>query len=199
MDLKAKFLAMKNTFELVVNGTDEYDIRRSRLDSVLGICEEITFMILDSKSDIYNSAHLCIDLVYLYMTMHLSMLEMSISTFKMKDHKMTYQKYSQHYPLIITSYIEKAMSNYITPIVLNYHNQYSTFRETEEIYYELTKSVIYKTNKNKSHNIWPSNVAEMAKDNMFYSFSTYKLEFVEPVFMVGAISPLLTRALRYGM
>mmetsp|Transcript_8955 Transcript_8955/g.7958 ORF Transcript_8955/g.7958 Transcript_8955/m.7958 type:complete len:112 (+) Transcript_8955:356-691(+) len=36
-DLKSKFIAMKNTFELVINGEDSYDIRRSRLDAILGI------------------------------------------------------------------------------------------------------------------------------------------------------------------
>ncbi len=49
---------MKNTFELVVNGSDQFDIRRARLDAVLGICEEIKMMISDLKSDIYKSAHL---------------------------------------------------------------------------------------------------------------------------------------------
>ena len=135
---------MKNTFEIVVNGTDDFEIRRSRLDSVLGICEEISMMISDSTSDIYKSAHLCIDLVFLYVIMHLSMLDISINTFRMTDYKDDFIKYSQSYSLLVQSYVEQAMENYIRPIVLNYHNQYSSFKETEEIYYELSETVIHK-------------------------------------------------------
>lgn len=36
-DLKSKFLAIKSTFELVLYGTDDVDIRKSRLDSVFVI------------------------------------------------------------------------------------------------------------------------------------------------------------------
>ena len=198
-DLKAKFLAMKNTFELVVNGSDDFDIRRSRLDAVLGICEEITLMITDFKSDMYKSAHICIDLVYLYVVMHLSMLDMAITTFKMNDYKNTYLRYVQYYELVVNSYIEQAMGTYIKPIVLNYHNQYSSFKETEEIYYELTDTVVHKVNNNKTHACWKTTDEEMKKDNMFYQFNSNKFEEIEPAFLVGPISPLLCRALRYGM
>lgn len=51
----------------------------------------------------------------------------------------------------MTSYIEQAMSNYIKPVILDYHNQYSSFNEFEEIYYELTKTVVHKIENNKNH------------------------------------------------
>lgn len=141
---------MKNTFELVVNGSDEFDIRRARLDAVLGICEEIKLMVSDTKSDIYKSAHLCIDLVFLYVVMHLSMLDMAIKTFGMKDYVDDYARYIQYYELLVYSYIEQAISNYVKPIVVNYHNQYSSFKETEEIFYELTETVICTNIKNST-------------------------------------------------
>ena len=40
-DLKTKFLAIKNAFKLVVEGNDDETVRRSRLDSVFLLCEEI--------------------------------------------------------------------------------------------------------------------------------------------------------------
>lgn len=199
-DLKAKFLAMKNTFELVVNGTDDYDIRRSRLDSVLGIWEEIALMVIDQKSEIYQSAHLCLDLVFLFWIMHLTMLEMGISTFKMKDYDADYDQKKQFYDLLVQSYVEKAISNYIKPLVLNYHNQYSSFKETEEIFYERSSTVINKAENNKFHSCWTEDVEELEKDNMFYNFKTDKLNLINPPFLVdGTESPLLCRALRYGM
>jgi hypothetical protein len=190
---------MKNTFELVVNGSDDYEIRRSRLDSVLGICEEITMMVTDSKSDIYKSAHLCIDLVYLFVVMHLSMLDMAITTFSMKEYKDNYLRYTQFYELLVSSYIEQAMSNYIRPIVLNYHNHYNSMQETEEIYYELTDIVVHKVVNNKSHKCWKTSEEDLKNDNIFYSFKYSKLHEIEPAFLIGPESPVLCRALRYGM
>lgn len=108
-------------------------------------------MVTDSKSDIYKSAHLCIDLVYLFVVMHLSMLDMAITTFNMKEYENNYLRYTQFYELLVNSYIEQAMNNYIKPIVLNYHNHYNSLQETEEIYYELTHTVVHKVVNNKSH------------------------------------------------
>lgn len=150
-DLRAKFLAMKNTFELVINGSDNFDIRRARLDSVLGICQEIALMVNDTHSNIYKSAHLCLDIVFLFCIMHLSMLEMSISTFKMKDYVEDYSRKKQYYDILVQSYVEQALSNYIHPVVLNYHNQYSSFMETEEIFYELSSMVVHRVENNESH------------------------------------------------
>jgi hypothetical protein len=70
------------------------------------------------------------------------MLDMAIKTFGMKDYVDEYYKYIQYYELLVYSYIEQAIANYIKPIVVNYHNQYSSLKETEEIFYEMTESVI---------------------------------------------------------
>mmetsp|Transcript_8955 Transcript_8955/g.7957 ORF Transcript_8955/g.7957 Transcript_8955/m.7957 type:complete len:149 (+) Transcript_8955:707-1153(+) len=148
-------------------------------------------MISDYSSDIYRSAHLCIDLVFLYSIMHLSMLEISICTFKMKDYKSDFSRYSQYYSLLVQSYIEQAMSNYISPIVLNYHNQYSSFTETEEIYYELSSTVIHKHETNKEHYCWTRDVEEMEKDHMFYNFKHDKLVEIDPPFLIGSYSPVM--------
>ncbi|CAI2364370.1 unnamed protein product [Moneuplotes crassus] len=199
-DLKAKFLAVKNTFELVVNGSDNFDIRRARLDSVLGVCEEISLMIRDTESDIYKSAHQCLDIVFLFCIMHLSMLDMSISTFKMKDYCEDYSRNKQYYDLLMQSYVEQALANYIHPVVLNYHNQYSSFKETEEIFYELSSMVVHRVENNKTHSCWNADIEEMKKDNMFYHFKFDKLKEIDPPFFAeGTETPLLLRALRYGM
>lgn len=190
---------MKNTFEIVVNGSDNYDIRRSRLDALLGVCEEITMMISDSESDIYKSAHLWIDLVYLFIVLHLSMLDMAIVTFKMKEYKEIYFRYTQYYEILVHSYIEQAMSNYITPLCLNYHNQDNSLKETEEIYYELTNTVVHKVINNKSHPCWVATHEELEADRIFYPFKESKFKEVDPAFLIGAESPVLCRALRYGM
>ena len=62
-DLKSKFLAIKSTFDLVLYGSDDEDLRKSRLDSVFVICEEIFLMISEPVSELYKSAHCCIDLI----------------------------------------------------------------------------------------------------------------------------------------
>ena len=85
MDLKTKFLAIKNTFEIILNGSDDFDIRQARLGAVLGIWEEILIIISNEKSDIYANAHMCIDLVYLFLVLHLSMLDMAANLFNMND------------------------------------------------------------------------------------------------------------------
>ena len=56
-DLKSKFLAIKSTFELVLYGSDDSELRKSRLDAVFVICEEIFLLISESHSDLYKSAH----------------------------------------------------------------------------------------------------------------------------------------------
>lgn len=123
--------------------------------------------------------------------MHLSMLEISISTFKMKDYQEDYSRYIQYYDILVQSYVEKAINNYITPIILNYHNQYSSFKETEEIFYEMSETVVHKFENNKTHLCWPTNLEDMEKDNMFYSFKNHKLVEIEPPFLMGSESPVL--------
>jgi len=42
------------------------------------------------------------------------------------------------YPIIMKSYVEKAITNYVSSIILNYHNHYNSLKETEEIFNEMT-------------------------------------------------------------
>lgn len=78
----------------------------------------------------------------------------------------------------MTSYIEQAMSNYIKPVILDYHNQYSSFNEFEEIYYELTKTVVHKIENNKNHKWWSDNIDNLKADGIYYHFKQEKLQKV---------------------
>ena len=82
------------------------------------------------------------------------------------------------------SYIDKATSNYVRAIILNYHNQYSQFQESEEIFNEMTGGVIYHISRSEFHLIWnKSNLKEMENDNMYYQFNEQKLVTVNPSFL----------------
>lgn len=105
----------------------------------------------------------------------------------------------EFYPFLVKSYVEQAISNYVKPIILNYHNQYSSLSEVEEIYYELTNSVIYKVKRSKAHPCWKTNNETMLRDRMYYDFKDSKFEEIEPAFLMGPEPPMLCRALRYGV
>jgi DNA-directed RNA polymerase beta subunit len=87
----------------------------------------------------------------------------------------------------------------VKPIILNYHNQYSSFQEVEEIYYEMTDYVVYKLKRNEYHACWKTTKEDMLKDRMFYNFKETKLLAIEPAFIIGPETPVLCRALRYGV
>ena len=76
---------------------------------------------------------------------------MAVNSFNMNDYNLKYNKLMQYYELLMHSYTERAMSNYIKPVILDYHNQYSSFNEFEEIYYEFTKTVVHKVENNEMH------------------------------------------------
>ena len=46
-DIKTKFLAIRNSFKLVLEGDDTFEVRRSRLDSIFLLCEEMEILISD--------------------------------------------------------------------------------------------------------------------------------------------------------
>ena len=73
------------------------------------------------------------------------------------------------YPVLMRSYTEKAIENYIRPVILNYHNQFSRTERNEEIFYQRTNRVILSFKKD-DHFIWPTSKEEMLKDRMFYEF-----------------------------
>lgn len=62
------------------------------------------------------------------------------------------------------SYIEKAIENYIKPLILNYHNHYGKMEEMEEVFYERTGRVLYLMRDNEKHEIWETSTEEMVKD-----------------------------------
>ena len=198
-DLKTKFLAIKNTFDLVLYGSDDNELRKSRLDSVFVICEEIFLIISEPTSEFYKSAHWCIDLVVCFMVMHLGMLNLAVEAFDLNDYQDRLDYCFEFYPILSKSYVEQAISNYVRPIILNYHNQYNSSKEVEEIYYDLTNSVIYKRGISDLHIWWKTSLEELAKDNMYYNFKMDKFKIVEPPLLMGPETPLLCRALRYGV
>ena len=198
-DLKSKFLAIKSTFELVLYGSDDSELRKSRLDAVFVICEEIFLLISESHSDLYKSAHYWIDLVSSFMILHLGMLQLAVDSFNLIDYQERFEYCLEFYPILMKSYIQRAISNYVKPIILNYHNHDSSYEEVEEIYYELTNWVIYKTNRSDAHYCWKTDPESMFKDRMFYNFKTEKLKLIEPALMIGPETPVLWRALRYGV
>lgn len=128
------------------------------------------------------------------------MLQIAEENFKLKDYYERRTNALKFYPILMKSYIDKAMSNYVRAIILNYHNHYSSFQEHEEIFNEMTGGVIYKVKNSDIHMIWSDTSAkEMEKDRMFYDFKEEKLVRVKPAFICSLETPLLCRALRYGI
>ena len=72
------------------------------------------------------------------------------------------------------SYIEKAIENYVKPLILNYHNQYNKTERVEEVFYERTGRVLYKMKTEENHNIWPTNKEQMKVDKMYDEFEKEK-------------------------
>lgn len=131
--------------------------------------------------------------------MHLGMLQLAVETFELKDYEERFEYCLEFYPFLVRSYIDQAITNYVKPLIVNYHNHYSSFKEVEEIYYERTNSVVYKYQRNDCHICWETDKERMVKDRMFYSFKTDKLVATKPAFLLGPETPLLCRALRYGL
>ena len=128
------------------------------------------------------------------------MLQIAEEDFGLKDYCDRRTNALKFYPTLMKSYIDKAMSNYVRAVILNYHNQYSTLKEHEEIFNEMTGGVIYKVQNSGLHLIWGgATVKEMEKDRMFYQFKDKKLMPMNPSFLCSLETPLLTRALRYGI
>lgn len=197
-DLKCQFIVIKNIFEKVIYGEDDSSLRRSRLDSAFVICEEIFLMISEPHSELYKSAHFCIDLVSCFIIVHLGMLQMAVECYNLKDYEDRLNYCLEFYPILIKSYVDQAICNYVKPIILNYKNQYSNSRQKVEICYELNDSVLYKKTK-QDHLCWKTTKEDMAKDRMYFNTKEERLIEIEPAFMLGPEPPILCRALRNGV
>ena len=208
-DIKTKFSAILRVFEKVVDGKDDFATRQKRLDSLFYHCEEIIILITDTDSIIFEKAHLCIDFVSNFLVFHLGMMKIAEEDFGLKDYSYQNSNVStshtmrnpvKFYPILMNSYIDKAMSNYVRSIIVNYHNQYSVLKEHQEIFNEMTGGVIYKVQSSGLHLIWgDATIKEMEKDKMFYNFKDKKLMPMNPSFLCTLETPLLCRALRYGV
>ena len=208
-DLKTKFLVIKNIFDLVIQMSDDFDfeevsadetnLKKSRLDSAFVMCEEIFLLISEPHCELYKAAHRCIDIVSCFIIVHLGMLHMAVEWYNLRDYQERLEYWMEFYPILVKSYVQQAIKNYVKPIILNYHNQYSSYEETEEIYYEMTDYVVYNVVKNESHRIWDTDQEKMHRDRMYYDFDVKKLHVIEPAYMIGPETPVLCRALRYGV
>jgi len=187
-------------FEKVIDGKDDFKTRQKRLDSLFYHCEEIIILLTDPESVIFSKSHYCIDFVSNFLIFHLGMLQIAEDDFALQDYKERRTNALNFYPTLMRSYIDKAMSNYVKSIILNYHNQYSSIKEHEEIFNEMTGGVIYKIQNSKFHYIWlNATVKEMEKDNMYYEFDEDHLVQLNPAFLCNLELPVLIRALRYGV
>ena len=101
-------------------------------------------LIIDIDSIIFDKAHYCIDFVCNFLVFHLGMLQIAEENFNLKDYSERRTNALKFYPILMKSYIDKAMSNYVKAVIVNYHNHYSSFQEHEEIFNEMTGGVIYK-------------------------------------------------------
>ena len=123
---------------------------------------------------------------------------MAVECYNLKDYEDRLNYCLEFYPILIKSYVEQAINNYVKPIILNYHNQDNNLTQVEEIYYELNESVVYKRTR-KNHLCWKTTREEMARDRMYFNFKDDTLIEIEPAFMLGPEPPVLCRALRYGV
>lgn len=99
------------------------------------------------------------------------MLAIAEEDYELSDYKDQRMKSAYYYPILMKSYVEKAISNYVWSIILNYHNHYGSLKETEEIFNEMTQGVILKRNNKDDKYVWDSNIDNMLKDEFYYSFS----------------------------
>jgi len=82
------------------------------------------------------------------------MLRIAQEMFKLHDYDSKLLYLLDYYPILMKSYIEKAIENYVKPVILNYHNQFSSTDEMEEVFYERTGWILYLTRQNERHLIW---------------------------------------------
>ena len=81
----------------------------------------------------------------------------------------------------------------MSAIILNYHNDYNRFSETEEIFNEMSSKVIYKKNNGDEKEVWTTpKRSEMLRDQFYYSFSESKLLKVTPALRTVGKMPHLT-------
>lgn len=153
-DIKIKFCAIRNAFKLVLEGDDKFEVRRSRLDSIFLICEEMQILISDEQSELLENAECCIDLIASFIVTHIGMIRVGQEMFKLNDYNKKLIFLLDYYPILMRSYIDKAIGNYVTPIILNYHNQYNKTQEVEEVFYERTGRVLYQRKNDLDHTIW---------------------------------------------
>jgi hypothetical protein len=108
----------------------------------------------DTQGIFYEKAHYCLDLVASFLIFHLGVLSIAEEDFCLKDYRQIRERATMFYPILMKSYTEKAIQNYVSAIILNYHNDYNRFSETEEIFNEMSSKVIYKKNNSDEKEVW---------------------------------------------
>ena len=188
-----------SVYERVVRGTDQKESRRARLESLLAPCEEIYLHLTDPSHDFYQDAHYCLELVCAFMVFHLALLQFAEDEFEMLDYRSRKETLLKFYPVLMESYTEQAVRNHVRAIILNYTNTLNRADQTEEVFNEMSGRTILRLVNDGLHGIWETTPAQMERDRLFYSFPEGHIFMHKPEFMVGRETPLLVRALRYGV
>lgn len=88
----------------------------------------------------------------------MGMLAIAEDDYELSDYKDQRTRASYFYPILMKSYVEKAIQNYVRSIILNYHNHYNSLKETEEIFNEMTQGVLLKWNNQDEKYVWTDNL-----------------------------------------
>ena len=126
------------------------------------------------------------------------MIRIGQEMFGLADYAGKLAELLSHYPLLMRSYMEQAIQNYISPLILNYHNHYNKSQHVEEIFYERTGRVIYQVETAK-HFCWKATREELIRNRIFYEFKDKDLVQLEHPFLGLIETPLVLRALRHGV
>ena len=117
----------------------------------------------------------------------------------MLDYRSRKETLLKFYPVLMESYTEQAVRNHVRAIILNYTNALNRAEQTEEVFNEMSGRTILRLVNDGLHGIWETTPAQMERDRLFYSFPEGHIFMHKPEFMVGRETPLLVRALRYGV
>lgn len=192
--------SIMNFFEdAVSNSSDGFAISQQRFDSLFVYLDEILISLQDTSGVFYNRAIYCLDFVSNFLILHLGLLTLAEEDFDLKDYAEIRAKALQFYPVLMRSYVEKAIQTYTENLILNYNNQISN-NESEEIFNELTGGVIFRRNNSDVKVYWGEQSARsLLDDGIFYSFSEGKIVQAKPALKAVGNTQHLLRALRNAL
>ena len=158
----------------------------------------------DPTGPLYDRAHCCLDFVAQCLILHFGLLHLAIEDYDLTAYIPTQQKASKTYPMLMRSYCLKAVSNYSSSVIINYHNHFTSLDEVEEIFIEspsMSGLVLFRKSNTEGKPIWLDNptTKQMIKDGMYYSFPINKMQTMKPKLWVVGETPHLAWALWNAM